>query len=91
MMLRVCGGIPLLCKDSRITDMPEGLVFLPVDELLSCCMAVGAADCFWGEEEVLSPIISLLWETLAGWASLGSIIFLRPCPLESSALPCPKH
>ena len=55
MMLRVCGGIPLLCKDSRITDMPEGLVCLPVDELLSCCMAVGAV-CFWGEEEVLSPL-----------------------------------
>ena len=73
MMLKVCGGIPLLCKDSRITDMPEGLVCLPVDELQSCCMAVGAADCFSGEEDVLS------------------IIFLRPCPLESSALPCLKH
>ena len=71
--------------------MPEESVFLPVDELLSCCMAVGAADCFWEDEEVLSPIISLLWETIAGSASLASIIFLRPCPFESSALPCPKH
>ena len=53
MMLTVCGGIPLLCKDSRITDIPQGLVCLPVDELLSCCMAVGEADRFWGEEVVL--------------------------------------
>ena len=81
-MLRVCGGIPLLCKDSLITDMPEGLVCLPVDELLSCCMAVEAADCFWGEEEVLSPIIDLI--TLGNHGLVGQF-GINKIPLAMSS------
>lgn len=91
MMLRVCGGIFLFCKDFWIIDMLEGLVCLLVDELLFCCMVVGVVDCFWGEEEVFLLIILLFWEIMVGWVSLGLIIFFWLCFFEFFVLFCLKY